>query len=229
MMNKIKTLYKNSFIFKKIDKLENKHYQKQLTNSDFTILCPNCIGGLIYHRLGQKFDSPTIDLSINTEDFSYFLEYLDYYISKDVEPSGFNKDGKPVGVIQGNGNEVPNIYIHFTHYNSFESGRDKWNQRKIRIHKDNCYIIAYDLNDMFEEDSNKCGYINNECLERISNFKSNNKVLFTRNPECECDFSYYIEPNYNGPFPLVYLNRNIIGLMPFETEFDFTNFINKKL
>ena len=34
----------------------------RLKNKDFSILAPTCIGGVISHRLGLKFLSPTINL-----------------------------------------------------------------------------------------------------------------------------------------------------------------------
>ena len=44
----------------------NKFYERtlrtKLKNKDFSIICSNCIGGIIYNRLGQKFLSPTINL-----------------------------------------------------------------------------------------------------------------------------------------------------------------------
>ena len=226
-MTKIKKIYKNSILFKKIDGIENKHFQKNLTNHEFTILCPNCIGGLIYHRLGERFDSPTIDLSINTDEYCSLISNLDFYLSKEVIDSGFNTDGIPTGVIEGDGYNR-DIHIVFTHYKTFEEAKEKWNRRKKRIHKDNLYVIAYDIGDMFEEDHTKCGYISDESLKQFESIQCNNKVLLTRNPYCKSKYAYYIEPNYNGPFPLVYLNRTITGLMEYENKFDFVSFINTK-
>ena len=102
MLSKIKKIVKNSKAFEQVDKLENKHYQKNLTNHEFTILCPNCIGGLIYHRLGERFDSPTIDLSINTDEYCCFLKNLDFYLEKDndkylVEVKGCTLEQKHIG------------------------------------------------------------------------------------------------------------------------------------
>ena len=227
MLSKIKKVYKNSLIFKKIDEIENKHYQKNLKNTEFTLLCPNCIGGLIYHRLGERFNSPTIDLTIDTVDFCNFLEYLDYYIEQPVYQSDSLENGTPVGIIKGNEN-IPDIKIFFTHYHTFEEGKSKWEQRKTRIIKDNMYVILYDIENLTEENPDKAGFINEKSLLQFENFKCNNKVLLTRNKNNSKPYAHYIEPNYNGPFPLVYLNRDITGLMPYEKKFDFVSFINQK-
>ena len=227
MINKLKKIFKNSFIFKQIDKFENRYYQKKLTNTEFTILCPNCVGGLIYHRLGEKFNSPTIDLTINSDDFCNFLENLEYYISKDVEYHSTRDDGVPVGIIRGD-NIYSDIKIYFTHYKDFDKARDKWNERKLRIKKENTYAVMYDIGDFNQENYEKAGYLSDENLKKFENFKCNNKVLLTSNPNHQSKYAYYIEPNYNGPYPLVYLNRGITGLMQYEKEFDFVGFINKK-
>lgn len=228
MITKLKKIWKNSFAYKIIKKIVDKHYRKRLTNTDFTILCPNCIGGVIYNRLGQRFNSPTIDLSINTSEFGYFLENLDYYISQDMIDGGLNSHNKPVGIIKGDGNGIPDIYINFIHYDSFEHGRDKWNERKKRIKKDNTYVIMYDINDLNEDDYNKAGYASEDDLKKFESFKCNNKVLLTRSESNNKPYAHYIKPKYNGPYPIVYLTRNIFGINVFETKFDYVSFLNKK-
>ena len=40
----------------------NKKYRSELKNKDFTIFSCNCTGGVLYHDLGMKFLSPTINL-----------------------------------------------------------------------------------------------------------------------------------------------------------------------
>lgn len=72
------------------------------------------MGGLIYHRLGERFNSPTIDLNMQTSDFCAFLENLDYYPAQDViecvDPKPFVN--APVGIIKGNGSDIRDIRIN---------------------------------------------------------------------------------------------------------------------
>ena len=220
--------YKNSFFLKIVNSFINKHFRKKLTNTNFTILCPNCIGGVIYNRLGERFNSPTINMSINTSDFCCFLENLDYYLSKDLIDGGLNSDSIPVGIITGDGNNIPDIEINFVHYKSFEKGRESWNKRKTRVNKDNMYVIMYDIDNLNESDFTKVGYAGEADLKKFEDFKCNNKLLLTRNKNIKKDYAHYIKPDFNGPYPLVYLTRNIIGLNVFEREFDFVSFLNKK-
>ena len=76
MVAKIKKCFKYSFVFKMIDKIENWIYQRKLLNNSFSLLTPNCMGGLIYHRLGVRFNSPTIDISMPTHDFMLLINIL---------------------------------------------------------------------------------------------------------------------------------------------------------
>lgn len=80
------------------------------------------MGGLIYHRLGERFNFPTIDLNMQTSDFCAFLENLDYYPAQDVIECVDPKSSvnAPVGIIKGNGSDIRDIRINFIHYDSFE-------------------------------------------------------------------------------------------------------------
>ena len=48
----------------------------------FSIICSSCIGGIIYHRLGLKFLTPTINLWFNQKDFIKFISNLQYYLDQ---------------------------------------------------------------------------------------------------------------------------------------------------
>ncbi len=227
-MSSIIQKLKESKVFSLINTLENRHFQRRLNNHNFTILCPNCIGGVIYSRLGERFNSPTVNMHMPTEDFCRFLEQFDYYISQDIESCGYRDDGVPIGKIRGQ-NNTDDITIYFIHYKSFEKAREKWNERKQRIVKDNIYVIMYDINDLNKEKiENDTDRPNAECLKKVESFKCNNKVLLTSDPNCSAEWSHYIEPDYNTPYPLVYLGRDILGLRVFEKKFDFVSFLNKK-
>lgn len=55
---------------------------RQLKNRDFSIIAPNCIGGVIYHRLGMQFLSPTINLCIpDKKQYVRFAANLRHYLS----------------------------------------------------------------------------------------------------------------------------------------------------
>ena len=47
-----------------------------LKNKDFTIISHNCVGGVIYHDLGLKFNTPTINLFFMAKDFIKYNKIL---------------------------------------------------------------------------------------------------------------------------------------------------------
>lgn len=71
-----------------LKKYANKRYEMQirrrLKNDNFSILCSNCIGGVIYHRLGKQFLSPTINMWFCQGEFLKFVENLPEYLKEDL-------------------------------------------------------------------------------------------------------------------------------------------------
>ena len=70
-------------------KLVNNCYElvmwHRLKNHDFSIICSNCAGGVISHRLGQKFLSPTVNLWLHQRDFLKLAANLREYLSYELE------------------------------------------------------------------------------------------------------------------------------------------------
>lgn len=54
----------------------NSENKKRLANRNFTILCNNCVGGVILHELGERFNSPTVNLFFGAEDYIKFWKNL---------------------------------------------------------------------------------------------------------------------------------------------------------
>lgn len=133
---KIKTA--SNMIFRKII---NNMMKRKLYNKNATIISSNCNGSFIMHDLHMRFNTPTINLYFEADDFIKFVNNLEHYLSKEVfqvENSEY-----PVGIID-------DIKIHFLHYNSFENAKNKWNERKKRVDLNNTYIIMTDR-DGFDE------------------------------------------------------------------------------
>lgn len=47
--------------------------QRELKNKEVSFLCPNCIGGILFHDLGLRFLSPTVNLMMTQTDFVKFV------------------------------------------------------------------------------------------------------------------------------------------------------------
>lgn len=120
-------------------KLFIKNNKKRLNNKELTILTNNCMAGIIYHELGLKFNSPTINLFIKKDEFLNLVNHLkEYENSKLIE---IKEDGidYPIGKLINK--KYGDITIYFMHYNSFEEAKEKWIERYKRIDYDNIYVI----------------------------------------------------------------------------------------
>ncbi len=80
------------------------------------------MAGLIDHRLGMRFCSPTIDTSMLTEDFIKFLTDLDYYLEQDLQKWVDDTVDYPADIIRGRAIE-DDVWVNFVHYSSFAAGR----------------------------------------------------------------------------------------------------------
>lgn len=140
----------------------NKSEQKRLTNHDFTIISSNCVGGVISHDLGKRFNSPTVNTFIPPYHFVRFMENMDDYLKSELEFTDKFKMPYPVAYLK----DVP---IFFVHFHSEEEAKLKWNERKERIKKDNLFVIM--------TDRYCCPY---KALERFDKLPYKNKVCFTK-------------------------------------------------
>ena len=125
-----------------------KHVQKKrrnvLTNKNFTILCSNCIGGIIYHELGLKFLSPTINCRMDSPDFIKFILNIKYYLECKLE---FIETDNAFPVAK-----LDDIKIYFVHYLTEQEAEKKWNERKKRINWENVFILTNDLDNVTQKE-----------------------------------------------------------------------------
>ena len=94
-------------------------WRTRLVNYDFTIIAPNCAAGLIYHRLGLQFLSPTINLWIEEAHYLRFCQNLRHYLDLPLEfiiPSG---RWHPIAM-------CGDVKIYFNHYKTVEEARNKF-------------------------------------------------------------------------------------------------------
>ncbi len=106
-----------------------------------SILSNNCLAGLIYHDLGVRFDSPTINLWIPLPAFVTFMENLDEALKADIAEVNDSELPYPVGrMVIGSGHEE--IPIHFMHYHDFHAAVDQWRRRCGRVNVTKLVIVA---------------------------------------------------------------------------------------
>ena len=200
IINKIRNHYDNTF---------NNELRKRLKTDRFSLFTSNCMGGVIYHRLGVQFQSPTVNCFITDHDFFKMITDLDYYLRQDIK--NFGSDGlHPLGLL----GDIP---IQFTHYNSFEDGYAAWNRRKQRIHYDRLYFVLYDTID---------GEVSEQNIMDFGKLRCANKIVLSKNKYPQYDYVQTIllkkrDKNKH------YMTKNIIGRRKFEYEFDFVKWINE--
>lgn len=202
-----------SYIAKKLENRRNSKRKQQLKNQDFTIIASECAGGVIYHKLGLKFLSPTINLWFKPADFLKFLTNLEYYLN--VDSMVEKKDTElnyPVGVL-GDGKMKINLY--FQHYASFQEAMEKWNERKKRINFSNLFIIMTDRDGA-----------NIEMLKEFDRLPFENKVVLTGREYPEIKSSLFLDGCVeDGHLGDIFKTNFFTGKSRLD-DFDFVEFLN---
>ena len=118
-----------------------KNLKKMNGNHDFCLITNDCVGGVIYHDLGEQFRSPTINLWISNDHFLEFAQNLKYYLSCEITETPDSSKKYPVGtIIPTDDRHIP-IVLNFMHYKTFEEAHSKWKERSLRVDYNNLYFI----------------------------------------------------------------------------------------
>lgn len=198
-----------------IQRIEWRFYKElrrlRLKNRRPTIIASNCIGTFMYYDLKMRFQSPTINLSFEMNDYVRFLENLRWYLEQPVIPFEDDRFEYPCGM-------VGDVEIRFNHYKTFEEAAEKWNERRQRIDWDNLFVIGID--------GDGCTY---ESLQRFDALPYSNKVIFTNKPYPEFASAYYL-PGFE--------ERDRVGratdfkdqfwIRRYMDSFDYISFLNGK-
>lgn len=200
--NKHRTIYEK-FYFKKL--------RKNLINKDFSLFSPNCYAGIIYHRLGLQFRSPTINLFFPVKkQYLKFVSNISYYLEKDLT---FIKDSEyscPVAMLD-------DVKIVFNHYHSEAEAISSWNKRKKRVNYDNIFIIFDDISDVSYND-----------LIEFNKISCKGKVIFTAKDYNNLNNSVQISKyKKSGLMKAYLLDKNAFtGKNVADRDFDFIKWLN---
>ena len=137
--------YSNNFIKNIDDFIKNRDehitsIRNRLMNKDFSLFTNNCLAGFIYHDLGLKFLSPTINLRIKPKEFIYLVSDLNYYLNQEIREIKDSNKTIPVGIIEGDNNHE-SVTINFDHYLTFDEAKEKWIERSKRVNYDNIIVM----------------------------------------------------------------------------------------
>ena len=177
---------------------------KKLRHSRLSILSLNCFGGLLYHRFGLPFLSPTINMFTSEEGFLKFLK------------NPVDNVGKELNFVRTAFNETLNIeYPVFeiggtewdmNHYSDFELAKQKWRERSARINWDNLLVVMF--TDRFK------------FLKKFDKLPFAKKVCFVPF-ETDLDSGYYIDLNQlSSPELWRAVNGIATGNVPFYDMWD---------
>jgi uncharacterized protein (DUF1919 family) len=192
----------------------SKHYHKKeakrLNNTDFSLICSNCIAGVFYNFYHLKFLSPTINTDFNGLGFLKFANNIQSFLAYDLVEKKTSKLSYPVGYLNGLGP------IIFPHCDSFEEAKKEWDRRKIRINYDNIIIIWNAYRIVSEEQI------------RLFDSLPYKKVCYTIDPSLENHQNCVFLNRYKNlpSIPLLLSVRNLSGVELFEYYFDLIAYIN---
>lgn len=186
--------------------LYERYRRKHLKNKDFTILCSNCIGGIIYHRLGLEFRSPTVNLWMRQRDFLKLASNL-WKLEKDL--IFIDSDYEyPVAMLD-------DITIYFNHSKTEADARNSWNRRVKRINYDNLFLIMYDREDITKEDILSLGKI-----------PCRGKLVLSDKVYPDIPYVKTLKPS-KRLFGQQFIDRDWFGFRTFEKHFDFVKWLNQ--
>lgn len=125
----------------------------ELRDNPVSIICDNCFGGFIYHRLDLRFSSPTINMWFEFQDFIRLVKGLRKYMSQEIHFDHYgweahrNSRYPIMHIPDAHGSR---IYAHCNHTDSYGYAREKWEERKKLINYDNILVImrAHNLDEL---------------------------------------------------------------------------------
>lgn len=193
--------------------LSNAWYRMRLKNDNFTIITNSCIGGVMYHKLGKQFLSPTINLWMHDVDFYRFVHNMDYYLSQ------------PLKFVQGI-DKTPTAYcgdilVHFNHYHSDEEANRKWVERTMRINQDNLFIICADR--PLDDQS-----ISHKDMLSLKEIPCRGKVIFSTRQYDDIDYIVPLPKDPNGDYVNVYMldKSKYLKNWRWESAWDWVHWLN---
>lgn len=188
----------------------DKRNRSLLKNKDITIISANCVGGVIYHDLGLAFYSPTINLFFYAPDYVKFVSNLEHYLHCELIETKSEFD-YPCALCD-------DITLHMVHYQSFEEGKRKWEERIKRINYNNLYFIMVDRDGCDEKD-----------IIAFDNIPYKNKVFLTYKdrPEINCAVCIPESSEGNQIRDLCQYKSRFTGERWLD-KFDYVSFLNNK-
>ena len=207
------TLNYRSLLRNKINR-QNRSRLMYDPSNPISIISSNCIGGVISHELGLRFESPTVNLFFYPDSYIEYISHLEDYSKQELIEIKTAKDvGYPIGQLGKEGK----VIIHFMHYNSFEDARNKWIERTSRINFNNLYFILAERDGITHKQMKAF-----DCLPYV------HKVLLACNQYDDIKCSHYLGEGYRKDGQLMDLlqYKGRFTGKRFLDDFDYVGFLN---
>lgn len=183
--------------------------RRALTNSAPSFLCPNCIGGLLFHDLGLQFRSLTVNLMMYQTDFVKFVLNLDDYLEQKLIFFKHPEYSFPCA-------HLGDIAIHFTHYRSEEEATHAWRERSKRIDRDNLFVFLEERDGLTKED-----------ILRLGSIHACGLVVFTANAYPDIPYALQIQKyERDGEVGNILRKSYLDEHHEYEEYFDFVKWFN---
>ena len=135
-----------------------------------------------------------------------FVLNLKYYIGLNIEFVQTDCN-YPVG-------KLDDITLSFLHYKSEQEAEAAWEKRKVRINYDDLFIILYEKNGLTDDDFNQ-----------LFNVQCKNLIVLSDNENPKYSFIKKIQKNNSGK-DNKYFDKDKYGIMTFERQWDFVEWLN---
>lgn len=159
-------------LLKLYHKLINRLNRSRLNNLNPSVISSNCMGGVMSHWLGLKFNSPFINLWMTNDDFLTAMEHFDEFIATPLVECHDASVDYPVGI------GYMDTKVYFMHYKNWDEAIDKWEERKKRIDKNNMAVFLSNFRGVDAE--SKCD--DDTVITRFSKLDFKNKIIFVDRP-----------------------------------------------
>lgn len=191
-------------------KIRTSIKRKRLKNKNFTIICNNCVGAMVMHDLGQRLDTPTVNLFIKPKEYIQFLSNFEHYIKCDKIEDITTDTDYPIGLLDNR------IHLNFMHYKTFNEAVEAWNRRKIRIHYDNIFVVLVVRDGCSQED-----------IQKFDKLPFKHKIALVNRPYKDIKH-YYVIKGYENEKELGLITEysNVFGKKKYD-EFDWIHFLNQ--
>ena len=203
------------------DKKEKQHLQqlrKQYTGQPCSIISNNCVGGVIYHNLGLRFDSPTINLYIKGIEYLEFCKHLEYYAKCPLVECTDSMDVTcPVGTLIPTDDDHIPVHIYFEHDDNFAQAKEKWMERFSRVDYDNVFFIWEFYDTLYDHDM----------LYSFDRLPLKHKLIITHRelPDLQNAVTVHCYQN-DQPFAQMLASKGLSGKRYLD-EIDYVDFLNR--